>query len=163
MDAAAWPADCACVVPSVPRAAAVDDPPPGGAWSSMAELSTVPAGPGPHRKSMDVRALTEGAAVPKNTAILLDGTSGGISANRTNVLRLYGTPEKSQRQPVHYDPAREGHTAVSTPAGSTETRQHPAVPPALTAAVSALRRHCPWATKWSSFLLPQSRSPWRSI
>jgi uncharacterized protein (DUF2235 family) len=40
----------------------------------------------------------------KNIVILLDGTSNEISANRTNVLRLYGTLEKSDRQVVYYDP-----------------------------------------------------------
>jgi len=40
----------------------------------------------------------------KNIVILLDGTSNSISANRTNVLRLYGTLEKSERQLVYYDP-----------------------------------------------------------
>ncbi len=42
--------------------------------------------------------------MPKNIVILLDGTSNEISANRTNVLRLYGTLEKSERQLVYYDP-----------------------------------------------------------
>jgi uncharacterized protein (DUF2235 family) len=40
----------------------------------------------------------------KNIVILLDGTSNEISANRTNILRLYGTLEKSERQLVYYDP-----------------------------------------------------------
>ena len=40
----------------------------------------------------------------KNIIILLDGTSNEISANRSNVLRLYGTLEKSERQLVYYDP-----------------------------------------------------------
>lgn len=40
----------------------------------------------------------------KNIVILLDGTSNEISANRSNVLRLYGTLEKSERQLVYYDP-----------------------------------------------------------
>lgn len=40
----------------------------------------------------------------KNIVILLDGTSNEISANRSNVLRLYGTLEKSKRQIVYYDP-----------------------------------------------------------
>jgi uncharacterized protein (DUF2235 family) len=45
-----------------------------------------------------------GGVMPKNIVILLDGTSNEISANRTNVLRLYGTLEKSPRQLVYYDP-----------------------------------------------------------
>ncbi|MER8583218.1 DUF2235 domain-containing protein [Mesorhizobium sp. M1423] len=39
-----------------------------------------------------------------NIIILLDGTSDEISSDRTNVLRLYGTLEKSDRQLVYYDP-----------------------------------------------------------
>ena len=42
--------------------------------------------------------------MPKNIVILLDGTSNRISEKRTNVLRLYGTLEKSDRQLVYYDP-----------------------------------------------------------
>jgi len=42
--------------------------------------------------------------MPKNIVILLDGTSNEISSNRTNILRLYGTFEKSDRQLVYYDP-----------------------------------------------------------
>lgn len=42
--------------------------------------------------------------MPKNIVVLLDGTSNEISANRTNILRLYGTLEKSDRQLVYYDP-----------------------------------------------------------
>jgi uncharacterized protein (DUF2235 family) len=42
--------------------------------------------------------------VPKNIIILLDGTSNQVSANRTNILRLYGVLEKSGRQLVFYDP-----------------------------------------------------------
>jgi uncharacterized protein (DUF2235 family) len=42
--------------------------------------------------------------MPKNIVILLDGTSNEVSANRTNILRLYGTLEKSERQIVYYDP-----------------------------------------------------------
>lgn len=42
--------------------------------------------------------------MPKNIVILLDGTSNEISANRSNILRLYGTLEKSGRQLVYYDP-----------------------------------------------------------
>jgi uncharacterized protein (DUF2235 family) len=42
--------------------------------------------------------------MPKNIIILLDGTSNQVSANRTNVLRLYGVLEKSDRQLVFYDP-----------------------------------------------------------
>lgn len=40
----------------------------------------------------------------KNIVILLDGTSNEISADRSNILRLYGTLEKSDRQLVYYDP-----------------------------------------------------------
>jgi uncharacterized protein (DUF2235 family) len=40
----------------------------------------------------------------KNIIILLDGTSNQVSANRTNILRLYGVLEKSDRQLVFYDP-----------------------------------------------------------
>ncbi|WP_420959604.1 DUF2235 domain-containing protein [Brucella sp. IR073] len=40
----------------------------------------------------------------KNIVILFDGTSNEISADRTNVLRLYGMLEKSARQLVYYDP-----------------------------------------------------------
>lgn len=40
----------------------------------------------------------------KNIVILLDGTSNEISADRTNVLRLFGTLEHSDRQLVYYDP-----------------------------------------------------------
>lgn len=42
--------------------------------------------------------------MPKNIVILLDGTSNEISADRSNILRLYGTLEKSERQLVYYDP-----------------------------------------------------------
>jgi uncharacterized protein (DUF2235 family) len=42
--------------------------------------------------------------MPKNIVILLDGTSNEISADRTNILRLYGALEKSDRQIVYYDP-----------------------------------------------------------
>lgn len=42
--------------------------------------------------------------MPKNIVILLDGTSNEISADRSNILRLYGTLEKSGRQLVYYDP-----------------------------------------------------------
>lgn len=42
--------------------------------------------------------------MPKNIVILLDGTSNEISADRSNILRLYGTLEKSDRQLVYYDP-----------------------------------------------------------
>lgn len=40
----------------------------------------------------------------KRIIILLDGTSNEISRNRTNILRLYGTLEKSADQMVYYDP-----------------------------------------------------------
>ncbi|PYE90441.1 DUF2235 domain-containing protein [Phyllobacterium leguminum] len=42
--------------------------------------------------------------MPKNIVILFDGTSNEISADRTNILRLYGMLEKSERQLVYYDP-----------------------------------------------------------
>jgi len=42
--------------------------------------------------------------MPKNIVILFDGTSNEISADRTNVLRLYGCLEKSEAQLVWYDP-----------------------------------------------------------
>jgi uncharacterized protein (DUF2235 family) len=40
----------------------------------------------------------------KNIVILLDGTSNEIKADRSNILRLYGTLEKSPQQLVYYDP-----------------------------------------------------------
>lgn len=40
----------------------------------------------------------------KNLVILLDGTSNEIETDRSNILRLYGTLEKSERQLVYYDP-----------------------------------------------------------
>ena len=40
----------------------------------------------------------------KNIVILMDGTSNQISAQRTNVLRLYGALVKDEDQLVHYDP-----------------------------------------------------------
>ena len=40
----------------------------------------------------------------KTIVILLDGTSNEISANRTNILRLYGTLRKDAGQLVYYDP-----------------------------------------------------------
>lgn len=42
--------------------------------------------------------------MPKNIVILFDGTSNEISADRTNILRIYGMLEKSDRQLVYYDP-----------------------------------------------------------
>lgn len=42
--------------------------------------------------------------MPKNIVILFDGTSNEVSANRSNILRLYGMLEKSERQLVYYDP-----------------------------------------------------------
>ena len=42
--------------------------------------------------------------MPKNIVILFDGTSNEISADRTNILRLYGTLKKSEDQVVWYDP-----------------------------------------------------------
>lgn len=40
----------------------------------------------------------------KKIVILLDGTSNEIKADRSNILRLYGTLEKSDQQLVYYDP-----------------------------------------------------------
>lgn len=40
----------------------------------------------------------------RNIVILCDGTSNGIKAERTNVLRLYGSLERSGNQIVFYDP-----------------------------------------------------------
>ncbi len=40
----------------------------------------------------------------KNIIILLDGTSNEISADRTSIIRLYGTLAKSEEQLVYYDP-----------------------------------------------------------
>jgi uncharacterized protein (DUF2235 family) len=40
----------------------------------------------------------------KNIVILFDGTSNEISADRTNILRLFGCLERSSRQIVYYDP-----------------------------------------------------------
>ncbi len=40
----------------------------------------------------------------KNIVILCDGTSNEVCAERTNILRLFGTLEKSDRQVVFYDP-----------------------------------------------------------
>lgn len=45
-----------------------------------------------------------GDSMGKNIVILLDATSYEIAANRTNIPRLYGTLEKSERQLVYYDP-----------------------------------------------------------
>ncbi|MGK6312384.1 T6SS phospholipase effector Tle1-like catalytic domain-containing protein [Neorhizobium sp. DT-125] len=40
----------------------------------------------------------------KNIVILFDGTSNDISADRTNILRLFGTLKRSDEQIVYYDP-----------------------------------------------------------
>lgn len=40
----------------------------------------------------------------KNIIILFDGTSNEISADRTNILRLFGCLERSPQQVVYYDP-----------------------------------------------------------
>ncbi|MFD1747066.1 T6SS phospholipase effector Tle1-like catalytic domain-containing protein [Rhizobium helianthi] len=40
----------------------------------------------------------------KNIVILFDGTSNEISADRTNILRLFGCLERSEHQVVYYDP-----------------------------------------------------------
>lgn len=42
--------------------------------------------------------------MPKDIVLLLDGTSNEISSNRSNILRLYGTLQKSENQLVYYDP-----------------------------------------------------------
>lgn len=42
--------------------------------------------------------------MPKKIVILMDGTSNQISADRTNILRLYGTLKKNTEQLVFYDP-----------------------------------------------------------
>ncbi len=42
--------------------------------------------------------------MPKKIVILLDGTSNEIKADRSNILRLYGTLQKSDEQLVYYDP-----------------------------------------------------------
>ncbi|WP_224814124.1 DUF2235 domain-containing protein [Hasllibacter sp. MH4015] len=42
--------------------------------------------------------------MPKKIVLLLDGTSNEIKADRTNILRLYGTLVKSDTQLVYYDP-----------------------------------------------------------
>jgi uncharacterized protein (DUF2235 family) len=40
----------------------------------------------------------------KNIVLLCDGTSNEISQDRTNILRLFGTLEKGEKQVVFYDP-----------------------------------------------------------
>ncbi|XSG81669.1 MAG: DUF2235 domain-containing protein [Methyloligella sp. ZOD6] len=40
----------------------------------------------------------------KNIVILMDGTSNGITSQRTNILRLYGCLRKNENQLVYYDP-----------------------------------------------------------
>ncbi len=40
----------------------------------------------------------------KNIVILFDGTSNEITADRTNILRLFGTLKRSDEQIVYYDP-----------------------------------------------------------
>ena len=40
----------------------------------------------------------------RKIVILMDGTSNEIHADRSNILRLYGTLKKSDRQLVYYDP-----------------------------------------------------------
>lgn len=42
--------------------------------------------------------------MPKKIIILLDGTSNEINKKRSNILRLYGTLNKSDDQLVYYDP-----------------------------------------------------------
>ncbi len=40
----------------------------------------------------------------KNIVLLFDGTSNEIAADRTNILRLFGTLRRTERQLVYYDP-----------------------------------------------------------
>ena len=40
----------------------------------------------------------------KNIVVLCDGTSNEIASDRTNILRLFGALERSDRQIVFYDP-----------------------------------------------------------
>ena len=40
----------------------------------------------------------------KNIVLLFDGTSNEIAADRTNVLRLFGTLRRTEQQIVYYDP-----------------------------------------------------------
>ena len=40
----------------------------------------------------------------KNIVVLFDGTSNEISADRTNILRLFGVLERTDTQIVYYDP-----------------------------------------------------------
>lgn len=40
----------------------------------------------------------------RKIVVLMDGTSNEIHADRSNILRLYGTLKKSDRQVVYYDP-----------------------------------------------------------
>ncbi|NGO62675.1 DUF2235 domain-containing protein [Rhizobium daejeonense] len=40
----------------------------------------------------------------KNIVLLFDGTSNEIAADRTNILRLFGTLRRTDRQLVYYDP-----------------------------------------------------------
>lgn len=42
--------------------------------------------------------------MPRNIVILFDGTSNQITADRSNVLRLYGALTKNDEQLVYYDP-----------------------------------------------------------
>ncbi len=42
--------------------------------------------------------------MPRTIILLLDGTSNEIKADRSNILRLYGTLKKSADQLVYYDP-----------------------------------------------------------
>ncbi len=42
--------------------------------------------------------------MPKDIVLLLDGTSNEIKTDRSNIVRLYGTLEKSENQLVFYDP-----------------------------------------------------------
>jgi hypothetical protein len=51
-----------------------------------------------------ILCMVEGRAMAKNIVILLDGTSNQISGDRTNVLRLYGSLERSRSQLVFYQP-----------------------------------------------------------
>lgn len=45
-----------------------------------------------------------GQTMGKNIVLLFDGTSNEIAADRTNILRLFGTLRRSDQQIVYYDP-----------------------------------------------------------
>ena len=45
-----------------------------------------------------------GQTMGKNIVLLFDGTSNEIAADRTNILRLFGTLRRTDEQIVYYDP-----------------------------------------------------------